>query len=87
MKWVKRKGQIDPSIPGDERQHFEELDLEYDDCDNLLEGELLRKGFSVWVKHKLNKDFRKKAQRKYEAFIGGFLYHYELEHEERKIFF
>ncbi len=87
MKWVKRKGQIDPNIPPDERRHFEEIDLKYDDCDNGLEGELLIKGYYIWEIHQLDKNFKKKAQRKYEAFIGGFLYYYELDHEERKIFF
>ncbi len=87
MKWVKRRGGIDPGVPADERRHFEELDLQYDDCDDGLEAELLSKGYSVWETHQLNRRFRKRAQRKYEAFVGGFLCFYELDHEERKIYF
>ncbi|HKO81807.1 MAG TPA: hypothetical protein VJU78_15485 [Chitinophagaceae bacterium] len=86
MKWVYRKGNLG-GIPPDERHHFEEIELQYDDCEDGLEAELRSKGYSVWETHQLNKHFQKKAQRKYEAFVGGFLSFYERDHEARKIFF
>lgn len=92
MKWVKRRGTIPPNIPPDERQHFEEIDLITKDCEDdvkdPLKAELSSKGYDLWDRHDFSsKHFKKNAQRKYEAFVGGFLVYYELEHEKRKIFF
>lgn len=78
MKVAKRTGKIDPSVPEDEKNGlFVEISLQYDDCDYRLEDELKSIGYFLWAKHELGKDFKNKAQRKYEVFCSGYLYFYE----------
>lgn len=80
--WTKRKGKVDPNMPQDEKKFFDEIDLKKKDGDPKLEVELNSNGYFEWAKYPLTKHYGKKAQRKYEALVGGFLYFYDMELEQ-----
>jgi hypothetical protein len=86
--WAERIKKMDPDIPEEERSLiYEELPL-YDETGDELIKKLNSLGYKEWVTFP-NNDYpdplpkrlleKRKAQRKYEIFCGGFLYFYDEE--------
>ena len=91
MKWsvsaveTRNPGGVDfDNLAPEEKQNFDPLVLDKDQYNGKvlsehLRDELEKDGYEVWFAHPLDKDFKTRAKRDYEIFMGGFLYFYDKE--------